>query len=389
MSWNQSFEMAAGPQLVFGEGKLSTLPALLEHWGKRILVVTGESSFIKGDYWPVLLKGFEAHHIQWWHYQFKGEPSPAVIDRAVEDFKEDGILAVVGIGGGSVLDAGKAIAAMLCEQLPVRHFLEGVGDRSPSGKTLPFIAIPTTAGTGSEATKNAVLSEVGEAGFKKSLRHDHYVPKVALIDPKLMLSCPPSITAYSGMDAFTQLLESYVSTQASPMTDALAMDGLRAIAKHLETAVTDGANLEARTGMAYAALLSGFTLANAGLGTVHGFASSVGGRIDIPHGALCGSLMGICNRLTVAKLEKGTPAWSKYEGVGRLFFADQQQSAAYYIDGLLDRIDQWVDAFALPRLRNFGLQKKEIPNIAARTSNKFNPVQLSEEERQIILQTRL
>jgi len=389
MSWNQSFEMAVGPQLVFGEGKLKTLPTLLKNWGNRILVVTGESSFIKGDYWPILLEGFEAHHIEWRHYQVKGEPSPAMVDRAVENYKEDGILVVIGVGGGSVLDAGKAIAAMLCEQLPVRHFLEGVGDRSPSGKTLPFIAIPTTAGTGSEATKNAVLSEVGKAGFKKSLRHDHYVPKVALIDPNLMLSCPQSITAYSGMDAFTQLLESYLSTKANPITDALVLEGLRAIAKHLETAVTDGANLEARAGMAYAAFLSGCTLANAGLGTVHGFASSVGGRIEIPHGALCGTLMGICNRLTVAQIERGTTAWSKYERVGRLFFANQQQSAAYYIDGLLDRIDRWVDALALPRLRIFGLQKEEIPNIAVRTSNKFNPVQLSEEERQIILQTRL
>lgn len=389
MSWNQSFAMTAGPQLIFGAGKLSTLPSLLKNWGKRILIVTGGSSFTKGVYWPILLEEFEAHQIQWRHYQIKGEPSPAIVDKAVENWKEDGILAVVGIGGGSVLDAGKAIAAMLCERLPVRHFLEGVGDRPPSGKTLPFIAIPTTAGTGSEATKNAVLSEVGKTGFKKSLRHDHYVPEVALIDPKLMLSCPQHITAYSGMDAFTQLLESYVSIQASPITDALALDGLRAIAKHLETAVTRGTDLEARAGMAYAALLSGFTLANAGLGTVHGFASSVGGRIEIPHGALCGSLMGICNRLTVPHLEKGTPAWSKYERVGRLFFANQQHSAAYYIDGLLDRIDQWVEAFALPRLGTFGLQKEEIPNIAARTSNKFNPVQLSDEERQIILQTRL
>lgn len=389
MSWNRSFELATSPKVIFGRGQMMRLPAALSAFGSKILLVTGERSLVQSEHWPGLLEALAAEGRQWEHYQVAGEPSPMVIDRAVEQTRGKGVEAVVGIGGGSVLDAGKAIAALLCEELPIKHFLEGVGDRKPSGRTLPFIAVPTTAGTGSEATKNAVLSEVGEQGYKKSLRHDHFVPKVAIIDPLLMLHCPRSITACSGMDAFTQLLEAYLSTQSNPLTDTLALAGLQEIATHLEVVVEDGENLEARAGMAYAALLSGLCLANAGLGTVHGFASSVGARISIPHGALCGSLMGICNRVTVAGLSQDDVAWHKYEQVGRLFLPTKNQPTGYYVEGLLEKIDWWIEAFALPHLSDFGLQMEEIPNIAAQTSNKFNPVQLSEEDRQFILQTRL
>ncbi|NRB47450.1 MAG: iron-containing alcohol dehydrogenase [Saprospiraceae bacterium] len=389
MSWNGSFALASSPKVVFGSGKLAALPGLVQHWGKKVLLVTGGKSLPESARWPNLLAQLESAGIEWRQYTVSGEPSPMVVDRAVEQYREEGMEVVVGIGGGSVLDAAKAIAAMFCETVSVKRFLEGVGDRKPSGKTLPFIAVPTTAGTGSEATKNAVLSEVGEDGFKKSLRHEQYVPAVALIDPHLMLSCPTHISAYSGMDAFTQLLESYLSTQASWYTDALALDGLGCIADSLQRVVEQGEDLIAREKMAYAAYLSGLSLANAGLGTIHGFASSVGARIAIPHGALCGTLMGISNRLTVEKLQQEDIAWKKYEQVGRMFVTARGKSAEYYITGLLERIEEWIQSFELPRLSQFGLQMAEIPNIAAATSNKFNPVQLTEEERIFILQTRL
>lgn len=381
--------MARNPKVIFGSGKLALLPQLLLDYGRRVLLVTGGKSMMERTEWSVLLEGLVSAGIQWRHHTVPGEPSPTVVDAAVAKNRDEQIDMVVGIGGGSALDAGKAIAAMFCESGSVRQFLEGVGDRQPSGKTLPFIAVPTTAGTGSEATKNAVLSEVGEGGFKKSLRHENYVPEMALIDPKLMLSCPRSITAHSGMDAFTQLLESFLSTQASPFTDALALEGLKCIAESLPQAVNRGNDLVAREKMAYTALLSGISLANAGLGTIHGFASSVGARIAIPHGVLCGTIMGVCNRLTVNRLQQTDLAWNKYADVGRLFLEEEARSSEYYITGLLERIEEWIERFELPRLSHFGLQKEEIPNIAVATSNKFNPVQLSEEERQIILQTRL
>ena len=180
------------------------------------------------------------------------------------------------------MDAGKAISAMLTQEGSVKDYLEGVGHKHPSGNKVPFFAVPTTSGTGSEATKNAVLSEIGPNGYKKSLRHDHFVPDLAIVDPDLTLSCPPGLTAYSGMDAFTQLLEAYVSTKAHPFTDALCEKALELLSGSLLQAYQDGENIEAREAMSYAAWTSGIVLAQVGLGVVHGFASAVGGMFDNP-----------------------------------------------------------------------------------------------------------
>ncbi|MEM6631911.1 MAG: iron-containing alcohol dehydrogenase, partial [Bacteroidota bacterium] len=270
--------------------------------------------------------------------------------------------------------------------------LEGVGDKQPKGKKLPFIAVPTTAGTGSEGTKNAVLSEVGTDGFKKSLRHDAFVPNLALIDPELMLSCPPELTASSGMDAFTQLLEAYVSTKRSGMTDALAWEGLQYLAQGLEKAYHDGTDLQARSHMAYAALLSGIALANAGLGVVHGFASSIGGRIDIPHGTLCGTLMGIANRITLKKLLDQNPhseVVKKYAAVGQLFSQEENRFGMYYANALIDLMEEYTYDFSLPRLSKFGLREGDISQIVSNTGQKNHPVELTTTEMELILRRRL
>ncbi len=231
---------------------------------------------------------------------------------------------VIAIGGGSVMDAGKAISAMVLQNDSVMAYLEGVGEgKQHNGLKVPMIAVATTSGTGSEATKNAVLSQVGENGFKKSLRHDNFVPNVAILDPELMVTCPQSVTVASGLDALTQLLGAYVSTKATPLTDALALSGIEHF-KEGFMGVCSGLSKDTqmRGHMAYASLMSGIVLANAGLGIVHGFASSVGGYFDIPHGVVCGTLLGEAVKLNIQLMnqdkDRYNEALKKYAKVGSI-----------------------------------------------------------------------
>ena len=232
-----------------------------------VLVVTGAKSFRSSGRRQSLLNRLRTNSISFFECSLSGEPTVDRIDDLVDAFRGKGVGMVVAIGGGSVIDGGKAVSAMLPVQGSVMDFLEGVGTGTHSGEKVPFVAVPTTAGTGSEATKNAVIRGNGHPLFKKSLRHDNFVPDAAVIDPELMLSCPSDITAACGMDAFTQLLESYVSTKAAPMTDSLAFSGLRYLKEALvPVSTTEGADIHCRAAMAYGALISGITLANAGLG---------------------------------------------------------------------------------------------------------------------------
>ena len=218
-----AFTIAALPQLIFGYGSLAQLPELIQRYSRRALIVTGAASFSQGARWRELSAALDRAGIEWQLFSVSGEPSPGLVDEAVKNFTAQGIGVVVGIGGGSVLDAAKAIAGLLPFGNSVLDHLEGVGKGIEyRGPALPLIAVPTTAGTGSEATKNAVLSVHGPQGYKKSFRHDTLVAQVALLDPSLLESCTPALMAAQGMDAFTQLLESYVSTRANPFCDALA-----------------------------------------------------------------------------------------------------------------------------------------------------------------------
>jgi alcohol dehydrogenase class IV len=285
------FQFSRLPLICFGTGKIQVLPGLIRRYGNVIILVTDQRSFIKSSYAQVLFESFRKEGIRYHHFVITGEPSPEMVDTAVEKFKNEEVNAVVSIGGGSVLDAGKAISAVMRVQGSVREYLEGTGSREHPGTKLPFIALPTTSGTGSEATKNAVISQIGKSGFKKSLRHDNFVPDIAVVDPDLTLSCPQNITAASGMDCFTQLTESFLSNKSCKYTDALAWEGLKAIKSSLIQSYVNGQDPEARSGMAFAALTSGICLANAGLGVVHGLASSVGVMFPVPHGVVCGTLM--------------------------------------------------------------------------------------------------
>ncbi len=376
-----SFNFSVLPRIIFGKGKSAELPKLIKGYGDNIILVTGKESFQNNPEGEKIVASLKDNGITANPVVVTGEPSPAIVDKTARFFREKEIDCVVAIGGGSVMDAGKAISAMIPDEGVVEDYLEGRGDKKHSGRKIPFIAVPTTAGTGSETTKNAVLSMVGPEGFKASLRHDNFVPEIALVDPMLTLTCPPDITAASGMDCFTQLVESYISTEASPFTDALAQEGLKAVKKSLVTSYEDGTDVDARTGMSFAAMVSGICLANAGLGIVHGFASPIGARFNIPHGVICGTLMGAANEVNVKRL-RATPgceaALIKYARLGLLFTGKRDgASKEDYVDAFIVYLNKLVERFKLPKLARYGIANDHIYDILKKADCKNNPVRLS------------
>lgn len=387
-----SFRFARLPQIIYGCGKLPEIQSVIKNHGSSVILLTGEKSFIHSSDGELLLDALEGKKVKYKHIIIPGEPSPEMIDEAVSDCSSDEYSSVIAIGGGSVMDAGKAISAMMYKTESVIEFLEGVGKKEHPGSKLPFIAVPTTSGTGSEATKNAVLSKVGKDGFKRSLRHDNLVPDVALVDPELTISCPADITAASGMDCFTQLTEAFLSDKSNEYTDALAIEGIKQIKTSLKESYINGSNVEARTGMSFAALTSGICLANAGLGVVHGFASSIGGLYTIPHGLVCGTLMAVSNEVTVRKLrsasDKGV-ALKKYAALGRLFLGEKGNTDDYYIDGFIEYLHQMTSELELSGLGKYGVDEKDIGIICSITENKNNPAKLDAGELAEILQRRI
>jgi alcohol dehydrogenase len=298
---------------------------------------------------------------------------------------------VLGIGGGSALDAGKAIAGLLRTRTRVRDHLEGLGATVPySGPAVPFVAVPTTAGTGSEATRNAVLTERGPEGFKRSFRDERLVAVEAVVDPDLLAGAPPDLIAANGMDAVTQLLEALVSSRAGPITDALALAGLTAARDGLVAWHGDPEGERApaaRSAMSYAALLSGICLANAGLGAVHGLASPLGALFPIPHGAACGALLPATVKANISALEArapDSPALAKYEQVARLLEAP--------VRPLADTLRAWQRGLGIRPLGEFGVAERDIPRIVADSrgsSMRTNPVSLTSEEIASILRASL
>jgi len=386
------FQFARVPRIIFKNGSISALPDNILLYGNKIALVTGKHSFMNSAGAEKLLAEFAKRKIKYHLVTVHGEPSPDEIDSATGSLNYEGIDLVAAIGGGSVLDAGKAVSAMIGKKEPVVRFLEGVGDLEHPGSKLPFLAIPTTSGTGSEATKNAVLSKTGIKGFKKSLRHENFVPELALVDPELTLNCPADITAASGMDCFTQLTEAYLSDKSTLYTDSLAFEGLKAIKSSLKRVFADGHDIEARTGMSFAALTSGICLANAGLGVIHGFASSAGGMFDIPHGLLCGTLMAAANEINVRELRKSrvnSEALKKYSFLGKLFLDEYGKSDDYYIDGFIACLHKLTEELRLPGLGKYGVEERDIPVICSVTENKNNPVKLAKENMEEIIRSRL
>src|SRR5664279_2337933 len=328
--------------------------------------------------------------------------------------REFGQKALVVVRGGSVLDTAKAVAGLLIPGNSVMDHLEGIGPELPyRGPSVPFIAVPTTAGTGSEATKNAVLSVRGVGGFKKSFRDETLVARVAIVDPDLLGACPPELIAGNGMDALTQLLESYVSTKANPFTDALALSGLAATRDGLGTwfeeavagrgaegagrgaAGPGSAAAAARGRMAYAALCSGICLAQAGLGSVHDLASPLGAQFAIPHGVACGATLVAATRVNITALEardQGNRALGRYAVAGRLFTSradiDDREARSFLVSAL----GSLTARLGVPRLSAFGITESSIPALVADSrgsSMKTNPIVLTDEEIGAILRASL
>jgi alcohol dehydrogenase len=390
------FSISRLPRIAFGPGTLAGLPAIARQFGTHALLVTGAGSLKRSPFWPAVTAGLNAQGISWLHLSVPGEPSPQMVDEAVRALCEESIDVVIGIGGGSALDAAKAIAGLLKPGNSVMDHLEGVGpELSYAGPATPFIAVPTTAGTGSEATKNAVLSVQGPDGFKKSFRDEKLVAEVALVDPDLLATSPPVVIAANGMDAFTQLLESYVSSRAAPLTDSLAWGGMKAARDGLLALYANAGDAAARERMAYAALVSGITLAQVGLGSVHGLAAPLGAFFPIPHGVACGTLVATATRANIEALhlrDPEHPALEKYAQVGRLLSRQGQLDRKAAHAALIDTLEIWTGALQLPPLTHYGVTPADIPRIVANSrgsSMKTNPVALDDAEIAAILAARI
>jgi len=391
------FSFARIPHIIFGAGKLNELYNIIPKFGNNVLFVIGGRSLQQSGKWDEITSNLEGKSINFSSTSISSEPSPIIVDEVVTKFRDKNVNLVVGIGGGSVTDAGKAISAMLTKNDSIKNYLEGVGDKTHDGKKIPYIAIPTTSGTGSEATKNAVISEVGPEGFKKSLRHDNLIPNIAIVDPELMISCPASISAACGMDAFTQLLEAYVSSKANPITDTLAYNGMKYMGENLLLACSTGSsNVNTRAAMAYGSLMSGITLVNAGLGIIHGLASPIGGMFKIPHGVVCGTLLSEATKINIEMLQKqgydGRKGLKKHAQIGALLtgkYHVEESMMDHYCSKLIETLEIWTNELKIGRLGKYGIKDEDVEKIAEKAGLKNNPVSLSKENIKTIVLNRL
>lgn len=383
MTW----EFATAARIVFGAGTASQIAPAARTLGKRALLVTGR----KPRQAARIVADLHGAGVGCTPFSTEGEPTLDTVRAGVETARREGCDLVIACGGGSAIDAGKAIAAMLTNPGDVLDYLEVIGRGQPlQTPPLPFIAVPTTAGAGSEATRNAVLQSP-EHGVKASLRSPLMLPRLAVVDPELALTVPPDITAATGLDALSQLLEPFVSIRANSMTDMLCREGLRRAGRALRRAFQDGSDLEARTDMALASLLSGMALANAGLGAVHGFAAPIGGTFPAPHGAVCAALLAPVTRVNLQALRKrepAHPALEKYAEAARLLDPGAQNA-----DDLPAWLDQLRADLKIPRLSEYGIQTSDVGVLcekAARASSmRGNPIQLDSSELEAILRATL
>lgn len=380
------FEFATATKIIFGAGSIDQLPKLASAFGNQVFLVTG-GALKRVE--SILSKLAEAHlevHI----FQVTGEPDIALAQDGVQRAREFGAQVVVSIGGGSVLDTGKAIAALVTNQGDPLDYLEVIGKGQPLKQpALPFIAIPTTAGTGSEVTSNAVLSSK-EHAVKVSLRSPLMLPRIALVDPTLTYGMPPEITAQTGMDALTQVIEPFVSNKSNPITDALCAVGIQRAGQALVRAYHHPEDTDAREAMALTSLLGGLALANAKLGAVHGFAGPMGGMFDAPHGALCASLLAPVTQVNIQALQERAPDSPILE---RYLQVDRWLGGEGNLENLIQTLCSITRELEIPRLSRYGVTEADFDAIVEKatvaSSMQGNPIKLTTAELTQILQLAL
>ena len=383
-----NFEFATAQRIIFGPGKLAELPNLIKGMGKKAAFVTGTSAERIGPVFKILQEcGVEPAA-----FSIKGEPTVermAILSAGARDLGCDFVIA---FGGGSIIDAGKAIAALLTNTRDIMDYLEVIGKGEPlTEDPAPCIAIPTTAGTGSEVTRNAVL-KCKENQVKVSMRHPKMLPAIALIDPELTLTMSPEVTASTGLDAFIQLFEAFTSCKSNPLTDGICREGLKRVARSLHKAYLHPDNLDARTDMAFASLCGGLALANAGLGAIHGFAGPIGGMFKAPHGMVCASLLpatAYINYQALIERDSRNPGLPKFKEAAQILLNDPSAT----IDEALDHLNAICMQMFVPGLSEFGITEADFPAIIEKAKNassmKGNPIELTDHELRTILEESL
>jgi alcohol dehydrogenase class IV len=383
-----NFEFGTAGRIVFGAGTLREIGAQAKCRVRRAFVVTGRNTH-RAEQLLALLRENGVDAVT---FSVPGEPEISTIENGTALARSEKCDLVFGFGGGSVLDAAKAMAAMLTNEGEVLDYVEVIGRGKPLTKRpAPFIAIPTTAGTGSEVTRNAVLASP-EHKVKVSLRSSFMLPKMAVVDPELTYDLPPALTASTGLDALTQLIEPYVCSRANPMTDSFCEGGVWRVARSLRTAVTNGRNKEAREDMAVASLFGGLALANAGLGAVHGFAGPIGGMFPAPHGAICAALLPHVMATNIRALrERDERSWAlnRYYKIARLLTGNPDATA----DAGVEWVRELVADLCIPRLGTYGIRQEHVAELVEKStkasSMKANPIALTPAELSSALQKAL
>jgi len=383
-----SLNVAGLPKIIFGAGKFSELSKIISSYGTSALIFVGGESLKKSGKFKSLILQLNQIPIQCRYVSVWDEPNTEAIDAVTSQFRKMPFDAVVAIGGGSVIDFGKAVSAMLPVEGSVKDYLEGVGTKQPPGRKVPFVAVPTTAGTGCEATKNAVVCDRKE-GYKKSLRHDAYMPDVALVDPELTLTLPRHITIACGLDALSQLIESYTSTKADVSLDAPAVKALSYVAESLmPLALGQSNDISLREKMSYAALVSGITLTRSGLGAVHGIAGPLGGLSPVPHGIVCGKLLFPVMSFVVKKIidEKNITAQKRFADIGKIFAGVGDGDDVAYCEKFLGVLDKWTRTLKLPQFSRFGMTAAHMEKTIELSDSKNSPAILNKENIKVILE---
>jgi alcohol dehydrogenase class IV len=376
------YEFATAQRIVVAPGSSAELPDLAAAIGRRAMLVHGRGAAARGGPVAQLTSQLHERGLVAATFTPAGEPQVSDVEAGARHAHAAGCDMVIGIGGGSVVDTAKAVAALAANAGGALEYLEVVGAGKPLERAaLPIIALPTTAGTGSEVTRNAVVG-APERGAKASMRHASMLPRLALVDSTLTHDVPPHVTASSGLDALTQLLEGYVSRRAQPITDGMCLEGLARAKWALPRAFHKLADAEAREAMSAAALLSGLVLANAGLGAVHGIAAPLGGSYPVPHGVACAALLPSVTAVNIQALHRRNqrdPALNRYARVAEVLLGHGGRQEQL-LDDLVAALRALVDELGIPRLAEYGLASSGVPELAAKaaraSSTRANPIDL-------------